>query len=572
MKADKDIKERVTFLAEKCRKYYKQYFTGQHTDITAHAYDNFFHELKSLVTTYEDTGLESSTLSLRAGFNPDEFVPHILPRPFTLNKVNNLEALDQFLRSVRKFSVEKPKFFCEYKLDGIGISLIYQKGELKGAITRGNGTEGADIFNAIKYIKNIPSRIPDNGNTTIVRGDIIIDRNNFFKFNAEWSATGLDAFGTANLCAQYILQSSIPSKDASWQTPSENLTFYAWEYISISALKSRAAQNTLLDQFGFSTIQNALLDDKEEILEFIDKTSRSRDYLPYDITGVVIRNDNDVINNEIGYSSHGPNWAIAWEFGNNRILTNITNIYWSPQRTGDLLPCAELVPVYIDGYSIDTISLGNSASVQDKELGIGSTIEVIRVGDTRPKLGEVIKAEGEVIIPTECPRCGSKLVTRGNQLCCDNGNCPGVLEAIIYFLLKCKSMETVTQSPRLISKLLVSQGVVKKFIDIFKPMSSSDMQELCDNITTHIRHLNLVELITSLGIPNIGYAMANRISFEVLNLRGLIRTLDNEEEMNSLSIGENIKTNLRQWYANPDHQAWLKELADLELDELSLKD
>lgn len=549
-------------LVEQMSYYSRCYYNESNSIITDEEYDALFDKLQQIETTHPEIILPNSPTQ-RVGADISRTEKHVYPM-YSLNKVYDTVNLDKFINKVSDQG--NTDYLVDEKMDGCSVELIYVRGQLVNAITRGDGVGGVKVIKTALLVPNIPSRILPN-ELTVVRGEIMILKNEFNALNIRLENEKRKPYSTMRNCASGILQCTEPNEETI-----KSLHFYAWELIApYMGTHDRYDDQQILLRMGFSIPDGTLCKTRNEVVNEIARIDRDRDSRPYGIDGVVVKVNNKDLAVKLGFTNHAPRFATAWKFMSKATVSTVKNIVWHVGRTGRLVPVAEIKPIVIGGATITKVNLHNSRYVLTNKLGIGARIEVARAGDVVPKVSQVLTPV-EPKLPETCPICGKPLISTEVDLICSNHNCPGILEAIIANLLNTLARVMRPKSRNAEAEELVKSGTVTKLSDCFVPMKNQSKklkQERLDELVKLFRSVSLVDLITALGINALGRAAASRLAMEVLDLPTLIKYLEQEDLLAYAPIGETIKQNLKDWYAIPEHKTWLAELVKLKLKELN---
>ena len=365
------------------------YHTLDNPTITDQEYDSYLRELYEIEEKNPDIVRDDSPSHRAGGKVLSEFnkITHKIPM-LSLSNVFNEEEIRLFDSRIRKEGII-PKYVCELKIDGLSVSLRYEKGKLVSAATRGDGITGEDITNNVKTIKTIPLIL--NKEIDIeVRGEIYISKKMFNEVNKTRREKGLEEFQNCrNLAAGSIrqLDSSVAAsrKLDSWIYHLPNPSDYG--------INTHYDALMFMRDLGFKVNpNNKLVNNIDELLDFIDTKSRERDNLLYDIDGIVIKLNSINDQKIMGFTAKYPKWATAYKFPAKVVLTKLKDIIFTVGRTGQITPNAVLDPVLVQGSTIRRATLHNEDYVKEKDLKIGDTVSIRKAGDVIP---EVVEAKVE---------------------------------------------------------------------------------------------------------------------------------------------------------------------------------
>ena len=567
------MQERVDELIKILSEANYNYHVLDNPTITDQEYDSLFRELQIIEEKYPELVRNDSPTQRVGGVVLDSFkkVTHSIPM-MSLGDIFNEEEVRQFDNRIRKEGIN-PTYVCELKIDGLSVSLHYEKGVLKTAATRGNGTVGEDITNNVKTIKTIPLTI--NKPIDIeVRGEIYMSKETLKELNKEREKKGEALLQNCrNAAAGSIRQ--LDSKVAasrkldSWIYHLPNPEDYG--------IKTHFEALQFMKELGFKTNPNNLMvTDANGILAYIDAKGQERETLPYDIDGVVVKVNSLEDQKALGYTAHHPKWAIAYKFPAEQVLTKLKDIIFTVGRTGQITPNAVLEPVIVAGSTISRATLHNEDYVKAKDLKIGDIVSIHKAGDVIPEVVEAIKErrtgdEKEFKMITTCPMCSSTLVRREGQAdwFCLNPNCPARnIESLCHFVSR-KAMNIDGLGDKIIEDFF-NLNYIKDITDIYKlDRYRDELTELegygnksIDNLLEAInnsKNNSLERLLFGLGIPNVGEKTAKVLAMEYLDIDKLRKAT--YEDLNSIpDIGEIIAKSIVDYFNNDRNIKIIEEL------------
>ncbi len=552
------------------------YHTLDKPTITDQEYDSYLRELYNIEEAHPEL-VRSDSPSQRAGGQVlDEFkkITHTIPM-LSLSNVFNEEEIRQFDDRIKKEGIN-PKYVAELKIDGLSVSLNYKNGKLVSAATRGDGVVGEDITNNVKTIKTVPLTI--NKPIDIeVRGEIYISKKRFEEINADRRIKGLEEFQNCrNLAAGSIrqLDSSIAAsrKLDCWIYHLPNPTDYG--------IKTHYEALEFMKELGFKVNpNNKIVNNVNELLDYIKDKAEKRDSLPYDIDGIVIKLNNLNDQKIMGFTAKYPRWATAYKFPAKEVLTKLEDIIFTVGRTGQITPNAVLSPVLVAGSTIRRATLHNEDYVKEKDLKIGDTVSIRKAGDVIPEVVERILErrtgeEKEFKMIDKCPICGTKLVKKEGQVdyyctnpLCDKRN----IEALIHFVDR-HAMNITGLGERIIEDFY-NIGFIKNITDIYHlKKHAEDLVELegfgnksVNNLIEAIeqsKNNSLEKLIFGLGIEQVGEKTARVLARK-------FETMDNfskaslEELTNIQDIGEIIAQSIVDYFSKEENIKLINDLKEL---------
>lgn len=552
------------------------YHTLDKPTITDQEYDSYLRELYNIEEAHPEL-VRSDSPSQRAGGKVlDEFkkITHAIPM-LSLSNVFNEDEIRLFDERIKKEGIN-PKYVAELKIDGLSVSLNYKNGKLVSAATRGDGVVGEDITNNVKTIKTVPLTI--NKPLDIeVRGEIYISKKRFEEINAEREKQGLDLFQNCrNLAAGSIrqLDSSIAAKRKL------DCWIYHLPNPEDFGIKTHFEALEFMKDLGFKVNpNNKMIDNIDELLNYIEKMSEKRDSLPYDIDGIVIKLNNLAEQKVMGFTAKYPRWATAYKFPAKEVLTKLEDIVFTVGRTGQITPNAVLSPVLVAGSTIRRATLHNEDYVNEKDLKIGDIVSIRKAGDVIPEVVERILerrdgTEKDFVMIKNCPICGSTLVKKEGQVdyFCVNPMCDARhIEGLIHFVDR-HAMNITGLGERIIEDFY-NMGFIRSITDIYHlKKHAEDLIELegfgnksVNNLLEAIEESkknSLEKLIFALGIEQVGEKTARVLArkFETMDcfMNASFEVLTNIQD-----IGEIIAKSIKDYFEKPDNQKLIEDLKTL---------
>ncbi|QCI23104.1 NAD-dependent DNA ligase LigA [Buchnera aphidicola] len=536
------IKNYILRLQEKIRYYGYLYYSLGSPIISDSRYDYLIKKLKYLENKYKFTWLKKDSPTLTIG-SPGllglKKYKHITPM-LSLNHVFTASDYLNFYTKVKVFLKEqKINFCCELKIDGLAINLIYRKGTLKKAITRGDGITGEDVTSNIYLISSIPKQLCGFNlpRTLEVRGEIFMLKSDFARLNNKAINNHTKTFSnTRNASSGLLLQKHLKT-DAI-----KNLVFCCHGYgyfpdnLNMFDHSSRLIQlkNWGLPISGYSSIFNSNAD----ILNFYKKIKSIRDFLDFDIDGIVIKVNSIIFQNKLGYTHKAPRWSVALKFFDKEKVSKILKVIYQIGRTGVITPVAQIEPICISGVTIRKVSLHNFNVIKQLDLHIGDVVTVKRSGDVIPKIVSVVKCyrsnhAQRVVSPKLCPVCKSKIKLDDNSVkvrCSSGVMCKGQLKKLLYYFCSKHGLNIYGLGYKIISKL-VDNNYINNFSDFFN-LTYDKLSNLDDigkktvlNIISSInqsKNITLSKFLCALGIRDIGLGKSKIITKHFTSLNNLM--------------------------------------------------
>jgi DNA ligase (NAD+) len=441
-KMSAQIRHQIQELSEDIRDHQFKYYVLDAPTITDAAFDKLWNQLLALESEYPQYKLESSpTLEVGGGF-ATAFTQHDhIQKMMSLDNVFDGDELTTWFDRIEKAGV-KNTWLCEVKVDGLAINLLYEKGRLTRALTRGNGVTGEDVTLNIKTIKSIPTEltgkeIPD---LLEVRGEVFFPLKSFDELNDSLEEAGKPRFANPRNAAAGSLRQKDPKVTAS--RPLDVVVHGIGAVTGVNFnLQSKAYE--LLKGWGLPTSSRyKVVADRKEVLAFIDLYEKNRHSVEHEIDGVVLKVNELDVQNTLGFTSRAPKWAIAYKYPPEEVSTKLLDIKVSVGRTGRVTPFAFMEPVKVAGSTVTNATLHNAQEIIRKGILIGDTVLIRKAGDVIPEvLAPVIEkrdgSEKAFVMPSKCPNCGSKLraMSEGDvDIRCPNSqSCPAqVVERLFY--------------------------------------------------------------------------------------------------------------------------------------------
>jgi len=532
---------------------------------------------------------DSPTQRVAKGLTKDfPTVPHLVPMLSLSNSYNTDDLID-FDRKARELTGENKIEYCvEPKFDGASISLIYENDLLVRGATRGDGVEGDDITTNIKQIKSIPlsAKFSDYGLEVIeIRGEVLINKNNFKKYNEKIMEQGLPRLANPRNAAAGTLRIKDPS-----EVGKRSLEAFVYNISYYTTLRGKKAGKELdqhsgtldiLWQLGFRSPQKdkKVLKGIEAVIKYCNEFEEMRDDLPYEIDGMVIKVNDVALQDKLGMTSHHPRWAIACKFKARQATSKLLGVEFQVGRTGAVTPVAKLEPVGIGGVTVSSISIHNEDYIKEKDLRIGDSVLIERAGDVIPQivksLPEVRKGkEKKIVFPDQCPVCKGKLFKEEGEAVwrCVNIECPAqVVERIIHFTSK-DAMDIRGFGDANVRKFF-DLGFLKDIPGIYE-LDYNKIGELegfgersignLQSAITNSKNQPLHRLIYALGIRFVGETTAKTLSRSVKHLLDF-QNYSLEDLQNLEDIGPKVGGSIYHFFRNKDNIKMLQQLEKLGL-------
>lgn len=565
------MKERMDELIEIIRKASYEYYVNDEPTLTDQEYDDYYNELLKIEEKYPELKREDSPTNRVGGDALDKFekVTHESPM-LSFDDIFNEDEIVLFDERIRK-TVPNPSYTLEPKMDGLSGSLLYKKGILVRAATRGDGVTGENITENVKTIKSVPLRLNEDIDIE-VRGEIYMSKKSFELANIERKNNNENLFANPrNAAAGSVRQ--LDSKI----TAKRNLDFMAYfipnpeEY----GIKTQDESLAFLKKLGFKTNTNLnkVVTTSKQIINYIDELNKIREELPFAIDGVVLKVNDLNDEKKLGFTSRVPRWGIAYKFPAVEVLTTLKDIKFTVGRTGKITPNAIFAPVHVDGSLVSKATLHNEDYCIQKDVRIGDIISIRKAGDVIPEVVEVKMDRRTSTIPFSmieyCPICNSKLVKKDANHYCTNINCQARnIEGLIHFVSR-DAMNIEGLGDRIIEDFY-NMGYIKNILDFYNLSSRKEelkelegfgeksIQNLLDEIEKS-KNNSLERLLFSLGIRYIGKKTAKILAKHYKNIDNLLKT--NLEELLSITdVGDIMAQSIMEYISNDDNINLINEL------------
>lgn len=555
------MKKRIDELVDALSKASYEYYTNDNPSITDQEYDDMMDELIKLETKYPNLVRNDSPTLKIGGEVISNFkkVKHSVPM-MSLADVFNLEEIKEFDLKVKK-KILNPSYICELKIDGLSVSLIYEKGKLVRAATRGDGVVGEDITHNVRTIKNVPLSLLKDIDIE-VRGEIYMPKISFEKLNEQRKIAGEALFANPrNAAAGSVRQ--LDSKIAS----KRNLSTFIYHLPNASKYNIKSQEDALkfMSDLGFTVNDNIRkINSISDLEKYIQEYTVKRDTLPYDIDGIVIKVNNFSDQEKLGFTVKVPKWAIAYKFPALKVLTRIENIEFCVGRTGKITPRADLSPVRIQGSVVRSATLNNEDYIREKDIRINDIVSIRKAGDIIPEVVDVIKERRTETVPfqmiSNCPICGSKLEKKEKEKAyfCVNKNCDArKIEGLIHFVGR--DAMYIEGFGEAIVEDFYNYGYLKNISDFYRlKYYKEQLQELegfgkksIDNLLFSIensKNNSLERLLFGLGIRHVGKKTALILASYYNDIDNIIQA-SLSELTNIPDIGKVIAESVKEYFA-----------------------
>lgn len=564
------MNKRMNELVALLNRYATEYYTSDNPSVSDSEYDRLYRELVELETAYPDQVLADSPTHRVGGKVLDGFEKYSHQYPlYSLQDAFSREELEAFDARVRK-EVAHPTYICELKIDGLSISLTYEKGILVAGATRGDGSIGENITENLKRVKDIPLTLPEELDIT-VRGECYMPRASFDQVNQARQENGEPEFANPRNAAAGTLRQLDTAVVAK-----RNLATFLYQEASPSTRDSQEKVLKHLEQLGFVVNPKRILAENiDEIWDFIQEVGQERENLPYDIDGVVIKVNDLASQEELGFTVKAPKWAVAYKFPAEEKEAKLLSVDWTVGRTGVVTPTANLTPVQLAGTTVSRATLHNVDYIAEKDIRKDDTVIVYKAGDIIPAVLRVVDSkrisEEKLDIPTNCPSCDSDLLHFEDEVAlrCINPRCPAqIMEGLIHFASR-DAMNITGLGPSIVEKLF-AVNLVKDVADIYRlkeedfllleGIKEKSAAKLYQAIQAS-KENSAEKLLFGLGIRHVGSKASQLLLQHFHSIENLAQA-DPEEVASIESLGGVIAKSLQTYFATEGSEILLRELKE----------
>ena len=579
-----DVRERMRFLTHELDRHNYLYHTLDAPEISDELFDAMYHELAALEEAWPELRSPWSP-TLRAGGRLLDGLPkkpHRL-KMYSLDNVFSRREWNDFLEKMRRayegFGPFEEGFYCDPKLDGLAVELVYEQGVLTEAMTRGDGEIGEVITEACRTISTIPLKL--RGEQSMpelleVRGEVVMFKKDFEALNADQKAKNKKVFANPrNAAAGSLRQLDVAV------ARSRKLTFLAYSLGACNWQPEKActSQTELMQRlvgYGFLTPPNGrFCVDSQQVMDYAEWVRTNREEFPMEIDGCVVKLDRLEAQRQLGFTARAPRFAVAFKFPALKVATLLKNIEIQVGRTGVLTPVAVLEPVAVGGVVVSRATLHNEDEIKAKDIRIGDTVWVQRAGDVIPEIvGPVLAQRGSEVLPyvfpDKCPVCASPVYREPGQaaLRCENLACPAIrLRSVLHFVSKAgldipgfgeKWVEQLVQSGRVRDPADLLTLTVPELLQ-FKRMGETLAAKLVAALADACANTSLERLISALGIRHVGTETARTLAEHYQDLEKL--SLAREEELLTLrDVGPEVALSVRHFFSTPANVELLAKL------------
>ncbi len=572
-----DIQNTILQLREELNQHNYNYYVLDKPVISDYEFDQKLKQLQDLESQYPDYFDENSPTQRVGGTITKNFQTVVHEqRMYSLDNSYSKEELIDWEKRIQKILGDVPlEYTCELKYDGASISITYENGKLKRAVTRGDGIQGDDVTNNIKTIKSIPLKLAGNFPEKFdVRGEIILPFAGFEKMNQELIEIGETPYSNPRNTASGSLKLQDSAEVA--KRPLDCLLYFLIG--NKLPFSSQIEGLETARSWGFKVPKEAkLARNLDQVFQFIDFWDEHRHKLPYETDGVVVKVNDFHLQEELGFTAKSPRWAIAYKFKSEQVATVLNSISYQVGRTGAITPVANLEPVQLAGTIVKRASLHNSDQIEKLDIRVGDTVFVEKGGEIIPKIIAVdLSKRPQNTLPTNyithCPECHSELIrTEGeaNHYCPNFYGCPPQIIGRIQHFISRKAMDIEGLGGETVA-LLFNNGLVKNYADLYEltidqilpleRMAQKSAENLINGVLNS-KNVSFERVLYALGIRYVGETVAKKLAKHYKNIDSL-----SEASLLDLvlvdEIGDKIAQSVIEFFDNQENQKIIRLLKE----------
>jgi DNA ligase (NAD+) len=574
-------KQEYLKLLKEIKRHDELYYQKAQIEISDYEYDQLVKKAEKIEKEHPDW-VPDDTPTRRLGERTTKGfkqVKHDVPMLSLSNTYSKEEVADFIKRTQKLLEREEIEFCAELKMDGVAVSLRYEKGILIRGVTRGDGKKGDDITANIKTIPSIPHKLTGAHIPSFleVRGEVFIPKKEFVLLNKKREEEGEPVWANPRNAAAGSLK-LLDSREVA----KRHLDIMTYNLIAPEAgLKTQSEVHAYLRKLHFpvgTEVHFAVCKTVEKILAFAEKIEKIRSSLPFDIDGIVIKVNNLKDHDRMGTTGKSPRWATAYKFAPEQAETQIEEIKVQVGRTGVLTPVAELKPVHLAGSTISRATLHNEEEVMRKDIRVGDHVIIEKGGDVIPKVVSVIKAKRPAKshiwkMPDTCPICGSKVIRKKGEVavrCPNQSKCGGQNLRRISFFVSKNAMDIENLGPEIVKKL-VELGFITTLSDIYR-LTEDDLAQIegfkeksIHNLLTSIersKKVTLARFIFAIGIPYVGEGTSELLADTATSIEALSK-MDVDALCEIEGVGKKVAESVVAYFADPQHLKEIKSLLSL---------
>ena len=568
------IQEKIQSLRKELIQHNYNYYILDKPEISDFEFDEKLKELQKLENQHPELFDENSPTQRVGGAITKNF-PTIVHeyRMYSLDNSYSIEDLQDWEKRIEKTLDEKVEFVCELKYDGASVSILYENGKLKQAVTRGDGFQGDEITNNVKTIRTVPLKLQGNFPAKFyIRGEIILPHREFKRINSEREKQGLELYANPRNTAS----GSLKLQDSS-EVAKRKLDCYLYTITGNSLpFDSQWEMLQSAQSFGFKIPSTAkLCYSLEEVLNFIDFWEKERKNLPFEIDGIVVKVNSFSQQEELGHTAKSPRWAMAYKFKAEKAETELLSISYQVGRTGAITPVANLKPVNLAGTVVKRASLHNEDIIEKLDVRIGDTVYVEKGGEIIPKIVEVNfdvrqPDSQKIEFIKNCPECGTELVRKEGEaqhFCPNEDGCkPQIIGRMEHYVSR-KAMDMASIGGET-AQLFYDNSLVKDVADFYdltkeqilplERMAEKSAQNIMDAIEES-KKIPFEKVLYAIGIRHVGETVAKKLAKKFHSIENL-QNASLEELENVEDIGNKIALSIQEFFGKEKNQILIERL------------
>ena len=565
--------QRIEALIREITDYDYRYYVLAQPIIPDSEYDRLVAELRALEERFPELRRPDSPTQRVGGTVTKEFPVVVHRRPMlSLDNAYSIEELYDFEQRLKRLLPDKDwLYIAQHKIDGVAVSLHYEKGLFVQGVTRGDGVQGDDITPNLRTVRGIPLRLRGTFPAEIeVRGEVYMLRADFEQLNREREEIGEPLF----MNPRNATAGSLKLQD-SGEVARRRLRFFAYFAEAEGLPESDAQAMQQLREWGFPVVETFGPAPLPAVAQFLQTWAERRHELPYDIDGIVIKVDSRLLRETFGSTSKAPRWAIAYKYPPEQAITELRAITYQVGRTGFITPVAELKPVRLSGTLVKRASLYNYDEIARLGLHLPDVVVVEKSGEIIPKVVRVLPERRPpdakpVIPPTTCPECGTPLVQPEGEVgyyCPNYKHCPPQVIGRLEHFVSRKAMNIQSLGEKILKKLY-QKGLVRRFSDLYhlKPEDLIGIEGFAEKMPVKIvqniqasKQVPYPRVLYALGIRHVGEAVAEKLAEAFPTIEAL-KAAAEDEIASVYTIGETIARSVRAYLDDPENWEEIERL------------
>lgn len=570
------MKEKIQQLRDELNQHNYNYYVLDTPTISDYEFDQKLKELQALEQEHPEFYDENSP-TVRVGGSITKNFPTVVHeyRMYSLDNSYSKEDIEEWeQRIIKTLGTDDISFTCELKYDGASIDLLYEDGKLKQATTRGDGIQGDDITANVRTIGSVPLQLRgDYPQRFYIRGEIVMPKKAFERLNQERVAAGEDPFMNPRNTAS----GSLKLQDTA-EVAKRGLDCLLYFLVGDTGIATQFESLEKAREWGFKVPNySRLCHSTQEVMDFINEWDTKRHTLPYETDGVVIKVNNVAQQQELGYTSKSPRWAMAYKYKAEQVDTQLESISYQVGRTGAITPVANLKPVLLAGTIVKRASLHNADQIEKLDIHIGDWVYVEKGGEIIPKIVGVNLDKREpdavsVSYITHCPECNTELVRNEGEAqhyCPNTYHCPPQITGKIQHFISRKAMDIEGLGEETV-ELLFRSGVIKNYADLYEitvekllPLERM-AKKSAENIVKGIeksKEVPFERVLFALGIRYVGETVAKKLARHYKNITALENTTV-EQLVEVDEIGNQIATSVVNFFQEEYNKELINRLKE----------